>query len=400
MPESKPTAPEPTASAPASTPESAPESTSSASTTTSEETTTNTDLKTVHSSPPRDTPAKSRDESTSPSRNELITQATLFLETAEVRDAPLDKKLEFLRSKGLTEEEAKRLASTISSPPISPPQSRAAPAAPSPAPPPPAPVQQLAPVATPPILTYPEFLAPPPPAPAPPAPISASTLFKAAYFASATAATIYTANSFILSPMLNSLTSARLDFASTVSKNLDTLTSKLLELAPSNYTPPIRSATPKPADYDSDDDCAVSDSSSASDPTELFHVDAAVQTSPPNELADDEDEKELGPDGKLEELTSQMRVLVDAHSDGTDNELTFLLEDLTGYLEGLKESGLAAAMYSSPFGGFVQGKEKDKEDPIWKVKQEIRSVKGVLLHTKNFPATRMTSIRRNPDLTS
>jgi len=182
--------------------------------------------------------------------------------------------------------------------------------------------------------------------------------------------------------MLDALTTARLDFAATVKKNLDQFTSGLMELAPPSYTPV------KPIQRFRDDD-EESDTSDISDPSELFHVDAQTQTEP--SLAGHGDDDELGtgamtPDSKLEELTSQMKVLVESHSDGTDNELTFLLEDLTSYLEGLTyDSAVSGNMYSSPFMGFGQQVDKDKDDPILKVKQEIRSVKGVLLNTYVCP---------------
>jgi hypothetical protein len=174
--------------------------------------------------------------------------------------------------------------------------------------------------------------------------------------------------------MLDGLTSARMDFAETVKTNLDKFTESLMELTPSGYVPGKFSQRPR----DSDEESEASD---ISDPSELFHVDAQTQTDESLMLHGDEDGA-MTPDSKLEELTSQMKVLVESHSDGTDNELTFLLEDLTSYLEGLTyDSAVSSSIYASPFGGFSQGGDKDKDDPIVKVKQEIRSVKGVLLNT-------------------
>lgn len=88
----------------------------------------------------------------------------------------------------------------------------------------------------------------------------------------------------------------------------------------------------------------------------------------------------LSPESKLEHLGRQLETLVESHSDGTDNELTFALEDLTSYLETLTYEFPGIGLYSSPYGGYPAGKEKDKDDPIAKVKAEIRSVKGVLLN--------------------
>jgi len=242
---------------------------------------------------------------------------------------------------------------------------------------------QAVPQAT--ILTYPEWLAPPPPADPRPL-ISGPTLLKSIYFGAVTAATVYGANKLIVTPMLDALAVARLEFSAAVSKNLDELNSRLLEFAPASYRAKKDVRAPP---YAADDEESVD--SDASDPAELFHVDAETQTTP-SLLGPDDDEAGAGamtPDSKLEELASQMKVLVESHSDGTDNELTFLLEDLTSYLEGLTyDVSVSTSIYSTPFGGYGNQVDKDKDDPIGKVKQEIRSVKGVLLNTKNFPSSR------------
>ena len=217
-------------------------------------------------------------------------------------------------------------------------------------------------------MTYPEWLAP---APKPPAPlVTGATLAKAIYFGAATAATVYGANKMLVTPMLDALTEARLDLSATVSKNLDEFNARLLDLAPTSYM--VGKSLTRPRDDDEE-----SIASDISDPSELFHVDANTQTDDLLLTHGEEDGAAMTPDSKLEELTSQMRVLVDSHSDGTDNELTFLLEDLTRYLEGLSYDSNIHLM--NPFPGF--GQNVDKDDPISKVKQEIRSVKGVLLNT-------------------
>lgn len=231
----------------------------------------------------------------------------------------------------------------------------------------PAPVQQA------PIVTYPEFLTPAPPPPPPPL-LTAKSLGKALYFATGAAATIYGANKFVFTPMYDALTAARLDLSSTALTNLNELNSRLRELVPEGGTAksrPIR-----------DDD---SDTSSTSDPGEMFHIDAQTQTSPSLESfpldGDEVDVSALSPDGKLEHLSTQLEALVKIHGDSTDNELTFALEDLTSYLETLTYDYPGLGMYSSPYGGYGAGnKDKDKDDPIAKVKSEIRSVKGVLLN--------------------
>lgn len=349
-------------------------------------------LKTVHESPvPRDLPIEQFDDKSNHTqdREELLDQAITFLETGTVRDAPRDRKQEFLQSKGLTAAEADKLISRVD-------KSRRkkkgvqardgssfVPSTPSP--PPHQPSHQSS-QPTPTIVTYPEWLAPPPP-PGPRPLVTGSTLIKSAYFGAATAATIYGANKLIVTPMIDALTAARLDFSTTVKRNLDELNSRLSELSPSSHVAGLGNASYRARDDDED-----SESSEISDPSELFHVDAQTQTTPSLSGHGDDDDQGTGamtPDSKLEELASQMKVMVETHSDGTDNELIFLLEDLTSYLERLiTDSTMSSGLYTGPFGPYANQTEKDKEDPIAKVKQEIRSVKGVLLNTKNFPASR------------
>lgn len=174
--------------------------------------------------------------------------------------------------------------------------------------------------------------------------------------------------------MYDALTAARLDLSSTALTNLNELNNRLRELVPEGgivKSRPIR-----------DDE---SDTSSTSDPGEMFHIDAQTQTSPSLESfpleGDEVDVSALSPDGKLEHLSTQLESLVKIHGDSTDNELTFALEDLTSYLETLTYDYPGMGMFSGPYGGYGPGnKDKDKDDPIAKVKTEIRSIKGVLLN--------------------
>ncbi|KAH0607711.1 uncharacterized protein H6S33_002745 [Morchella sextelata] len=385
-------------------------------------------LNIVHSSPPGTPKMKEAAEPAPLTRAELLDSAQKFLESAPIMNAPLREKLEFLKTKGLTRDEMEALleklaekegekgvvlvggkkeegkekekeegkekggekadkgkgkelvkASSSTSASTSTSTSTSTAVAPSKPAPSTTTTSSSTPAPVAPIVTYPEFLTPAPPAP--PAPLmTAKTLGKSLYFATGAAATIYGANKFVLTPMYDALTSARLDLSSTALANLATLNTRLTELLPEGATvKPRRGAG---ADSDSDSD--------TSDPGELFHVDASTQTSA-DLGADLTDGAELSPDGKLERLGAQLQTLVESHSDGTDNELTFALEDLTSYLETLTYDWPGTNIYTSPYGGYgggAGGKEKDKDDPVAKVKAEIRSVKGVLLNSKNFPASR------------
>ncbi|RPB01000.1 hypothetical protein L873DRAFT_1678386 [Choiromyces venosus 120613-1] len=409
----------------------------------------NTDLKTIYESSPN--PSKQLPPPEARTREELREQAAKFLETSSVKNAPWEQKKEFLLEKGLTGEEIEALVAEMErvqkekmeeavitkeevkavlekekrkgkgkgkQKPEEPSSSTA--------------VEKstttttskdsdqkknkktATSAASPPLITYPEFLTPAPPPPPQPL-VSASNMLKSAYLASAIGSTIYGAHKFIFTPMYSALTDARLDLSSTALKNLTELNTRLRELVPSTRIPhPSTTANkrhsknyypspPSPsssADGENDDD----DNSSTSDPSELFHVDATTQTSPsldyhPTSSSPETAMEDLTPDGKLEHLSTQLHALVESHSDGMDNELTFALEDLRSYLESLTYDWSSSSIFTSPYeyasigksgagGGGTGGADGKKDDPVARVKAEIRSVKGVLLNTKNFPASR------------
>lgn len=351
------------------------------------------------------------------SREALHAISAEFLASKELAAAPLSEKKEFLKTKGLSEDEIDSLltkaskaarkaakeskesassSSTSSSSLVQTsseddsresfpqdlkeikPVTMAQPLAPQPL-----------------IVTYPEFLAPPP---APPAPVSGVSLVKAMYVAGGIGATIYGANKYLFQPMYDSLTQARSELAQTALNNLTEFNSKLSLLVP----PSRRPAIPHMAyhdngydsdneagkevyhDSDSDDDGSETSSHPSSVRTHLFHVDASTQTTDPTDpLSENPD----SPETKLATLTTHMATLVEHNSDGADSELQFELESLTTYLDSLRYD--SNSMFGLPFGTFTGSLgDKAKDDPLAKLKAEIRSVKGVLLNSKNFPASR------------
>ncbi|CAZ84134.1 unnamed protein product [Tuber melanosporum] len=381
-----------------------------------------TDLKTIHESSPN--PSKQLPLPGARTRKELREQAAKFLETSSVKNAPWEQKKEFLLEKGLTGNEIEALmeemervqkekmkeavvtkeevrvvlergkgkkreqpSTEVTKPNANdetkhPPEDSGRENKETTA---------TTAAASPPLITYPEFLTPAPPPPPQPL-VSTSNILKSAYFASAIGSTIYGAHKFIFTPMYSALTDARLDLSSAALKNLTELNTRLRELVPSTRVQhPTANSNKKhyypssPHSSSSSDD--EDDSSSTSDPSELFHVDATTQTSPlPDYNLNTSDEAEdLTPDGKLEHLSTQLHALVESHSDGMDNELTFALEDLRSYLESLTYDWSSSSIFTSPYD---YGGAKGKDDAVSKVKAEIRSVKGVLLNTKNFPASR------------
>ncbi|CUS13050.1 unnamed protein product [Tuber aestivum] len=381
------------------------------------------DLKTIHESSPNQ--SKQLPPPEARTREELREQAAKFLEASSTKNAPWEQKKEFLLEKGLTGDEIEALVEEMETvqkrnmeqatatkeevkavlkkakgkkkKPEERPSTAATKAGtddktkPSPKDSDRGGRRAAAAAAaiSPPLITYPEFLTPTPPPPPQPL-VSASNILKSAYFASAVGSTIYGAHKFIFTPMYSTLTDARLDLSSTALKNLTELNTRLRDLVPSRRIQHPTANSNEKAYYPSSSSGDEDDSSSTSDPSELFHVDATTQTSPlldyhPNTSDEAED---LTPDGKLEHLSTQLHALVESHSDGMDNELTFALEDLRSYLESLTYDWSGSSIFTSPY-EYAGAKGKDgKDDAVAKVKAEIRSVKGVLLNTKNFPASR------------
>ncbi|KAL5328342.1 hypothetical protein ACEPPN_001841 [Leptodophora sp. 'Broadleaf-Isolate-01'] len=320
------------------------------------------------------------------SRETVIAQARKFLEEDEVRDASTDKKIAFLESKGLRNEEIQELlgitrnteASNVAvtpeptpapSPSPSPTQTSHPPPQPSYSPP-----QYQAPSQLP-IITYPEFLTTPPhPLPL----ITKPRLLTTLYAFSGLTALLYGTHTYLLTPMLASLTEARLSFASTSKTNLDRLITQLEGLVSELPTNAKNKALGEKDD----------ESESDEDPTELFHRDIGIQTSPfISRPSSPVDESPLtGHTSRLQSLKSSLEGLIeDSSSEGvTTAELEGTMGILREYLDGL---AFVQPSYSYGVGGYGGGSRsgKDEDDEIGRVKKEIRGVKGVLLSARSFP---------------
>lgn len=71
------------------------------------------DLKIVHESPEGASVQRERRNNSPVSREELLEQATKFLESSPIKNAPLKEKLEFLHTKGLTKDETEALLAKL-----------------------------------------------------------------------------------------------------------------------------------------------------------------------------------------------------------------------------------------------------------------------------------------------
>ncbi|KAJ5603648.1 hypothetical protein N7537_006604 [Penicillium hordei] len=385
--------------------------------------------KTAEESPspnPDDAPATTA----STSRQALLDQASKFLEDESIRDAPIERKVSFLESKGLSSDDIEHVlgvsrngepsgSSTTAenktpeeTPSTSPTQSEATPSPPTTSPPPsntmprshPAPAPTAAPRDVPPIITYPEFLfesSKPPPL------VTMRSLLYTLYGAAGLGASLYGASEYLVKPMLANLTSARHELASTAETNLQKLNEKL-EKTVSVIPAELTARKSKPYSDEEDDDA----SSITSDPTELFHRDVATQTSPePTTVVsttgavNSADLAAVSPStavnnhiSRVESITSKLREIVDSEKDaGTlDDSMRTRLTELHHYCDGLIYSGptystgSAYGVWNSNTSGSndSSGMRKAEDEAIAGFRADIRGVKGALLSARNFPASR------------
>lgn len=338
--------------------------------------------------------------STTPSRQSTLEVARKFLEDDEVRGANKEEKVEFLQSKGIAEADIRELLKEndqqqqqqATSPTIT--DARK---------------QDLQSSSTtserfiqqskpdhPPIVTYPEFLTKPA---KPPPLITASGLINSLGLIAGLSSFVYGATKYIVSPMVDNLTEARVDFHENTNKNLSQLVEKLehtVSEIPVTYHTTISSSSNKnkPAEVDRDDDA-----SSYDDPSELFHRDVGVQTSPPASparLPYDNDSFSSGKTTSAETTDHQadQLALINLNVRKLASEITAqaegfvetknVLDNLSGDLHTLTYPPESFGVGSNYLYGTARS---EPDDEIKRAKMNIRSVKGVLLSTRSFPAT-------------
>ena len=334
----------------------------------------------------------------------LLEQASRFLEDPAIRDAPRERKVTFLESKGVRSEEIEELLGKAiaedATPDITEAGARAwstvsvlrcwkmksshtnlmqAPPKPSETATPRPQPRDVAP-----IVTYPEFLAQP--TQQPPL-ITTRRLVNTAYITGGIMATMYGLSKYLIAPMAENMVESRHDFASHAQDQLEELNKRLAGAA---SVDPASTAKSKLSDVA--DDVSEADS----DPTELFHRDYGTQTSPslsrrPSiSSTTDENPVVTGHENRLKILTSHLRELESTHSNDTASKdsLKTKLSDLTTYLSEMSYQN----QFYSGMGGLYGGnyglpKTKDgKDDQVEVLKGDIRAVKGVFLSARNFPA--------------
>lgn len=357
---------------------------------------------------PENSPAEQSSSDEYASRQNLIDQASRFLEDDSIRDAPTARKVSFLESKGLTSEEIENLLG-LSSNSLPAAEDKPSPSHDSSTNQASSPFdtmsQQTAqttstPHEVPPIITYPEFLfqqSKPPPL------VTMRTILYTIYGVLGLGASIHGASEYLLQPMLADLTHARHELATTAQTNLQKLNEKLEHSV--SVIPPQLTARKTKSDGTEDEADAIS---ITSDPTELFHRDVATQTSPDSLSSDSTDtvppSTTTGISNhltRLESIQSQLNEMIISEKEGSsvDDTMRSRLTDLHHYLDGLiynappytvagPSYGLYSGNVSSSVDGTATGVRKSEDDAIASFKAEIRGVKGALLSARNFPAGR------------
>ncbi|KAK3073542.1 hypothetical protein LTR53_004776 [Teratosphaeriaceae sp. CCFEE 6253] len=351
-----------------------------------------------------------------------IDMVSAFLADPEIVDQPAEKKRAFLKSKEIPVETIDHVLQKENKPPASVAamanatfrtsdfetfarQQQPAAAA--------QPAQTRA--SAPPIITYPEFLL----NAHNPAPLVTPTrVLNTAYFAAGLATLVYGASTFLLTPMRDSLTAARHDFASHSSGKVDEFNDRLSKIV--SKVPETRQGT---LDSGADADEGEENASVVSDPTELYHRDMGTQTTspPPSPLGSSSAflPSLSGVDREKTQVDQQSSTLdkLNAHLQTLSSEMSSTQADAHGeqkermgklrhYLDTL-QYGLgygASTIYgqgywdaqSNAVGGDSEktasverekGREAEKawEASVEGMKREIRGVKGVLLSARRFP---------------
>ncbi|KFZ04485.1 hypothetical protein V501_09156, partial [Pseudogymnoascus sp. VKM F-4519 (FW-2642)] len=213
----------------------------------------------------------------------------------------------------------------------------------------------------------------------PPPLITASRLLKTLYLFGGLSALLYGTSTYLVAPMSAALSDSRHELAAAAQAHLDTLIGKLTPLV-SEVPQPVLAQGERYEDRD--------DVDSDGDPTEMFHRDIGVQTSPPPSRPSSPSQEE-----KISVAEAQAKKAANIGAILSDVDLTIASElressNLQDGIEDLKKY-LDSLMYSPPtfsYGaGSAFGAKRDEDDEIGRVKREIRAVKGVLLTARSFP---------------
>ncbi|KAF2460322.1 peroxisomal membrane anchor protein conserved region-domain-containing protein [Lineolata rhizophorae] len=373
-------------------------------------------------------------DATEPGQGTLLEQAARFLEDPSIKDAPRERKVAFLESKGIEAEDiAKLLGPDSSSRPTASGPTSPVPASttsnttstttpsssPSPTLTPHTPTSTTRSVArsdpppardVPPIITYPEFLTTPT---KPPPLVTVSRLLNTAYATAAIYGLAAVTSRFMIAPMAATLAERRHEYATHALEGVQGLNEKLEGMVTrvpaegEGKRKPKRDASAGGAEDDEGDD--EDTESEDEDPEELFHRDFGTQTTPTllsrrgsaaggaavdaPQGGEPESETPSVADAhstRLSIMGSHLSELLSGAEAGAqaDSSAAEALSDLDNYLAELT---YVTPHYSNGYGGGYggsggAGQGAKEKDAIEAFKAEIRGVKGVLLSARNFPA--------------
>ncbi|KAF2639282.1 DUF726-domain-containing protein [Massarina eburnea CBS 473.64] len=326
---------------------------------------------------PEPSPAPGADESTKQEPQEmeaespsLVEQASRFLEDPAIRDAPREKKVAFLQSKGVEADEIERLLEPKTA-------ENASPAIPE--------ADERA---------WSTFLAQP--VQKPPL-ITTQRLLNTAYITSGIVATIYGLSKYIIAPIKQDLTDSRHDFSVHTQEKLDEFNQRLADLASVDPASKAKSVY-----SDAGDDISEADS----DPTELYHRDYGTQTTPslsrrPSLASNAEEEPVVkAHENRMKIITSHLREIEATKSNNvaSSDSLQTKLSDLTTYLSDMSYQSQFSNMggvYGTSYG---LPKKDGRDDYMEVLKNDIRAVKGVFLNfAKKLPFGRSKSPAKSED---
>ena len=341
---------------------------------------------------PKDTPSETTATAAKENENtetaDVLEQARRFLEDPTIKNAPKEKKLAFLESKGLRREDVESLfewsTNTKSSETASVTAATTSTAYSENS-------KQTSASDVPPIITYPEFLVH---ANKPPPLVTTSFLLNTAYFASGLAATMWGLSKYIVEPMQAHLAESRHEFLEHASSQLTNLNTKLTSVV--STVPSSRLSTSNKADQAADN---ASEKSEDSDPTELFHHDIGTQTSPTllsrreSVASSSSDQSSTDPpaqqEDRLRNISSNLKDLQSSSRRSTETEaqINTQLAELNSYLSDMRYSSqyASASKYTGAWAGLGGGASTDTNDEIDNFMKDIKAVKGVLLSTRSFP---------------
>ncbi|KAI0966009.1 peroxisomal membrane anchor protein conserved region-domain-containing protein [Xylaria arbuscula] len=357
----------------------------------------------------------SADSVASGPENTTVEHARRFLDDEAVKAAASEEKRAFLKGKGLDDAQIDQLLdepSEAASPPAPTPVTATEPSAasadeeqkvdaqPDPAEMPLTPADSASPTVSstsetssparsstndspPPIITYPEFLTKPQ---RPPPLITPSRLTNILAVSGGIWALVYGLSGLVVKPMADNLNEARAEYYHHVNEKLSQLVEKLegaVSEVPYKNGKPLKSQL---QDRAYDDNASV-----ASDPTELFHRDIGTQTSPPPSVYDtntsnDNNEKPVDAQARrLSAISASLRELTLMHTQRAESSAD--LRSAIGQIrDQVDKVAYTPIQDLTAYGGVGYGQSAEADDEFKRTKDSIRSIKGLFLSSRSFPA--------------